>query len=104
MTTGRLYIEEIQLILPYPDRRSIRNWCKKNQVRILSDIGTKKRFVLIEEFENVIEQNNRGALPDKLSAKSFIKEKKKKITALTRKYKPQGENEKKILSIFTSLL
>jgi len=102
MTTERLYIEEIQTVLPYRDPRSVKRWCDKNHVRILSDRGTKKRFVLKEEFEKEIERNNRGESSGNHSAVRVMK--KKKNTDLARNYKPQGENENKILSIFTSLL
>ncbi|NVN95994.1 MAG: hypothetical protein HXX18_12000 [Bacteroidetes bacterium] len=48
----RLYIKELQIKLQYKDRRSVRRWCRNNGVRILSDLGSNRQFVLKDEFEN----------------------------------------------------
>ena len=48
----RLYIKEVQIMLQYKDRRSVRRWCSNNGVRILSDYGSNRQFVLKDEFEN----------------------------------------------------
>lgn len=47
----RFYISEVQTDLKYKDRRSARRWCKNQSVRILSDIGSNKQYVLRNDFE-----------------------------------------------------
>lgn len=50
----RIEISEIQMMLHYKDRRSVRRWCRNNGVRILCDIGSNKQYVLTEELDVVI--------------------------------------------------
>lgn len=50
----RIYIKELQIKLQYIDRRSVRRWCRNNGVRILSDCGSNRQFVLKNEFENAL--------------------------------------------------
>ena len=98
----RLYIEELQKILRYRDRRSVRRWCRNNQVRILSDPGSNKQFVLREEFERQKSQNyglrdSNGMFSQKNHTYIYNKVGKGK------KYRPQGETELVYLSIFTNI-
>jgi hypothetical protein len=50
--TERIYISEIQSELQYKDRRSVRRWCRNNNVRVLSDVGSNKQYALRSEYEN----------------------------------------------------
>ena len=50
----RFYTKELQIKLQYKDRRSVRRWCRNNGVRILSDLGSNRQFVLKDEFENAL--------------------------------------------------
>lgn len=101
MTEERLYIKDIQKELHYRDRRSVRRWCRNNNVRILSDIGSNKQFVLREEFERQKSKNYNNKPSDRKFTKTnhtYINNVQKGIG-----YQPQGEYEKEFLSIFTIL-
>jgi hypothetical protein len=82
----RLYIKELQVLLQYKDIRSIKRWCRNNGVRILSDYGTYKQFVLKNEFENIY-NNCQSTLPNK------------KIKDINKDYLPLGEKESEFLSM-----
>jgi hypothetical protein len=88
----RIYYKDIKLELEYHDTRSIRRWCKNNHVRILSDIGSNKKFVLRSEFEKAI---NRSYL---------LKGNEVQISKKDTDYKPQGEYEKQFLSRLINLI
>jgi len=103
MYQERIYLAEIQTLLRYRDKRSIRRWCHNNNVRMIKDHGSNRPFVLKEEFDQAIETNNRGDNSGKSSKREMMMQKFNQISESVRDYKP-GENEKKILSIFTSLL
>lgn len=101
MIEERVYIKDIQVKLQYRDRRSVRRWCHNNNVRILSDTGTSKQFVLNHEFERALTRkyyklSNVDNPPKGTSIRDpnddTIKE-----------YCVKGEYEKKSLSIFTNL-
>jgi len=68
------------------------------------DRGSNRQFVLKEEFDLAIDRNNQGEDSDKSSMREKVRQKIHQISESVRNYKPQGENEKKALSIFTSLL
>jgi hypothetical protein len=57
---NRLYLRELQIILQYKDRRSVKKWCNHNKVRIYSDKGTNRYFVSRSEFEIIF---NRFFIP-----------------------------------------
>lgn len=50
----RLYIKELQIKLQYKDKRSVKRWCRNNGVRILSDCGSNRKYVLKNEYENAL--------------------------------------------------
>lgn len=103
MVKERLYIKDIQKVLQYRDRRSVRKWCRNNHVRILSDTGSNRRFVLRDEFEKSMNKNyhtGRGILH---SSRNFFLSEHPVRPETETKYCPKGENEKRSLSIFTSL-
>lgn len=52
----RIYISEIQFMLHYKSRRSVKRWCKNNGVRIYCDFGANRQYVLKDEFENAKNQ------------------------------------------------
>lgn len=91
----RIYISYIQSELRYKDRRSVRRWCRNNIVRIFSDIGSNKQYVLKDEFEMA---KNRNSLINIFSQNRNNNTEKKRV------YKPQGEYEKAFLSIFTNII
>lgn len=104
MIRDRIYLAEIQTTLGYADKRSVKRWCHHNDVRILKDKGTKKLFALRDEFDQAIEKNNQGEDSGNKSLREKVKQKIYEISESVRNYKPIGENEKKALSIFTSLI
>lgn len=104
MILERIYLTEIQPILGYADKRSVKRWCHNNDVRILKDKGTKKPFVLREEFYQAIKKNNQNEDSGNKSVRERMKQKIYELSESVRNYKPIGENEKKALSIFTSIL
>lgn len=101
MTEERLYIEDLQKELHYRDRRSVRRWCRNNNVRILSDIGSNKQFVLKEEFE----RQKSKSYAVKFSKKNFTRTYHTYINKVRKGsgYQPKGEYEKEALSRFTNL-
>lgn len=58
--SNRLYLRELQIILKYKDRRSVKKWCFHNKVGIYSDKGTNRYFVSRSEFEAIF---NRFFIP-----------------------------------------
>ena len=82
----RLYIKELQVLLQYKDRRSVKRWCHNNGVRILSDYGTYRQFVFRNEFENIYNNSH--------STQSNIR-----IKNINYEYLPLGEKESDFLSM-----
>lgn len=101
-----IYIKEVAKELDCKDYRTIKRWCKKNGVGILSDTGSSKKYVLKAEFEAVKmkqavkyikEKYGADKLPDAFhSFFNFFNENNNTGNAI--KYKPQGEHEIKFLS------
>jgi hypothetical protein len=91
----RLYIHEIQQELQYRDRRSVRSWCRNNNVRVLSDAGSNKQFVLKAEYEKA---KNHFKSPEALSsAMKFFSQYQVASKGKEANYKPQGKYEKEFL-------
>jgi len=84
----RIYITDLLETLRYRDLRSVRRWCANNQVRVLSDIGSKWRFVMKEELERALIRFHEE------SKKESVRTKHVKIG----RYTPVGETEKTFLS------
>ena len=103
MVAERLYIKDIKGILPYRTTRTIKKWCRNNNVLILSDIGMRDQFVLKAQLEEAMERNHRIKSSSKrISQASWNKKLQKKMKDVL-EYKPQGEYEKDFLSIFTNI-
>ena|ERR1035437_3774951 len=103
MIEERIYIKDIQKKLQYRDRRSVRRWCRNNNVRILSDTGSNRRFVLRDEFEKSMSKNNRTGRRIFHCSKNFFLQDCTFNSQTESEYHPKGDYEKKLLSIFTSL-
>ena len=103
MNEERLYMRDIQKELRYRDRRSVRNWCRNNNVRILSDTGSNRRFVFRDEFEKSINKNHHTGRGFLHSPRNIFLHEGPVKSETEIKYCPKGENEKKSLSIFTSI-
>lgn len=104
MISERLYLEDLKKELRYRDRRSVRRWCRNNNVILLSDFGSNKQYVLKEDFEigmsRSYTQNSRTKGSSRHSIPNFLQTKVNQM----KEYRPTGEYEKTVLSIFTSLL
>jgi len=48
----RINLKEAAMQIGYKDLRSFNRWCQINGVGIISDYGSKKRYVLKDEFES----------------------------------------------------
>ena len=73
-------------------------------MRILSDVGSNKQFVLKEEFE-MAKSKNYYKRPGVINASiNFLSQSRNNNTDKAKGYKPQGEYEKQFLSIFTNLI
>jgi hypothetical protein len=89
----RIHISEIQGMLHYKDRRSVKRWCHNNGIRILCDIGSNRQYVLKEEFEIA---KNKIYYTQKNSFKSimqFLSPNQNSNTEKADEYKPIGEYE-----------
>jgi hypothetical protein len=103
MIEERIYLKDIQRKLMYLDHRSVRRWCHNNNVRVLSDTGSNRQFVLRNEFERATTKNyykhpsvNNLSIDHSTQNHSGSTNKK-------REYCIKGENEKRLMSIFTNL-
>jgi len=99
----RLYIQDIQIELHYKDRRSVRRWCRNNNVQILSDIGSNKQYVLRDEYEKAKSKNYCKGVGVINSTINFLSKKYNIMTQKVNIYKPKGENEKLFLSILQNI-
>ena len=92
----RMYIQEIQKELQYRVRKSVRRWCCNNNVRILSDVGSNKQYVLRDEYEKAKNKNyntNTKVINSSMNFFSMNSNAEK-----TKEYRPQGEQEIKFLN------
>ena len=108
----RLYIKDIQKVLPFRDRRTLKKWCRNNGVEIFCDRGSNRLFVIKAEFE--LAKNNKEII-------KYLKNKydetilskilnadnnflfKNNNTEKVSEYKPQGEHEKNFLNRLQNL-
>ena len=95
----RVYTTDLQNELRYKDRRSVQRWCKNNGVRLLSDIGCRKQYVLLNEYENAKCMNY--SISNVTS--NFLSQYQNERKEIESKYRPQFENEKRVLSILQNL-
>lgn len=103
MLQERIYINEIKKILNFKDNRTINKWCLNNNVRILSDTGSNRRFVFRDEFEESINKNHHTGRGFLHSPRNIFLHEHAVKPETEIKYCPKGENEKRLLSIFTSI-
>ncbi len=86
----RIYLQSGLTQLGYKDKRSFKKWCENNGVKIFSDNGSNKIYVIKEEFE---EAQSRKVM-------NYLKQKELEFKKHSG-YKPMGDHEKKFLSILT---
>lgn len=98
----RLYISEIQADLRYRDRRSVRRWCRNNNVKLISDLGSNRYFVLRQEYEIAKCRNYPKSYSLQNSASNFHLQ-FQETEKMKQDYQPQYDTEKRMLSIFTDL-
>jgi len=94
----RIHISEIQGMLHYKDRRSVRRWCRNNGIRILCDIGSNRQYVLKEEFEiakNKIYYTTQSCFK---SIAQLLSQNQNINIEKANEYKPIGKNEMNFLN------
>jgi hypothetical protein len=120
----RLYIKDVAKELDLKDNRSAYRWCKNNGVGILSDIGSKRKYVIKEEFESAKIKEMLKYLTRKyknVDLKQILdagvglylqlnsnKEQQSYSHSIAQKnkigYSPRGDNEKSFLSDLQNIL
>jgi len=101
----KINIKEAAKELGYKDCRSVKRWCNNHNIKILSDIGSNRQYILKEEFETSRDKESLKYIKQKYGIdkipKTFNLE--NKINNQRIKYIPQGKSEKEFLasSIFT---
>ena len=96
---SRIPLREIALFLGYKDIRSVKRWCLNNGVKILSDIGSKKQYVIEEELEEAKMRQAKKYLNQKYCGNKLHE--KKKEQRGERNYRLSGDNEKRFLNRLT---
>lgn len=54
MNCKRTYFKAIQTELDYKDKRSVLRWCRINGIQTYRDLGTKRYYVLTEQYESIL--------------------------------------------------
>ena len=106
-------IKELTKELGYKDTRSTVKWCENKNVGILSDRGSKWRYIIKAEFEAARMQEalkylkgkyNRNGFTEAFNSQmDFFVEYKQANDKKMKEYKPQGEKEKSFLSILQKI-
>lgn len=99
--TERIYIIEIQNELQYKDRRSVRRWCRNNNVRILSDVGSNRQYALRSEYENAKCKNY--PLHQEVFSSSIVNLSKSSKIGKEKEYRPMGRIEESFISHLLNL-
>ena len=104
----RLYIKEVTKYLEYEDYRSVYRWCKNNGVGILSDAGSKRKYVLMSEFEAAINSEAIKYIKEKYGESklseiigftmNLFSQNRNNRAEKNKKYIPVGEYEKDFLN------
>jgi len=100
-------MKELKEMLNSKDHHSIRTikrWCKNNNVSLYSDNGCNKLYVFREEFELIY---NSGAIKNQTATMNsplyFNSNYTQSLKGKSPEYKPLGEIEKQFLSILQSV-
>ncbi len=106
----RVYISDGAKELKYTTR-TFRKWCKTHGIKILCDLGSRKQYILYNEFEcaknkagieYLVKKHGKNAFPDVLSAqmKLFVQIQSALDTSKkeNHSYIPSGEHEKSFLA------
>lgn len=99
----RIYIPEVQSELQYKDRRSVRRWCCNNLVRVLSDTGSNKYYVMKGEYEKAKSRNYFQSLNNQNSTTNIFSQNHNAFEKRELEYSPQFEYEKRTLSILQNI-
>ena len=95
----QISIQETAILLGYKDIRSAKRWCNNNGVKILSDFGSKKQYVIKEEFEEAKIRRAKIYLTQKYGDDKLSEAKTKQ--GRERIYSLSGDNEKRFLNSLT---
>ena len=106
---ARLYIKQLIEMLDCKNTRGVKNWCIKNGIAVLSDIGSNKKYVIKAEFEVKYEIQSIRYIQQKYGADKleeilkgdmrFIYLHQQIQNRKAKEYKPQGTHEKRFLSM-----
>ncbi len=116
----RIFINQAGKEIGYKDKRSFRKWCAHYGVGILSDLGSKKQYVIKEEFEMAKKKEPLKYLNQKYGTEKLsgifsaclnfeteyriTLEQNRKKNFQKDNYSPKGEHEKSFLARLTSKL
>ena len=103
MISERMYIEELKKELPWCDIRSIKKFCRTYHIQRFYFEGTKIWFVLRDEFEKLMNKIYDSNPLDKDSKRTHFRKRSRYKIQKGSGYRPQGEYEKEVLSIFTNI-
>lgn len=112
----REYIHEAMTKLKYKDKRSFYKWCASKGLRILVDIGSRRKFVDSGEFKNAQSLNLKENSIKKYGGEKSVEAiasyinfhsqielaKQNKIINSKNSYQPMGQQEKVFLSSLTA--
>lgn len=106
---SRIYMKELKEMLNSKDHHSIRTikrWCKNNNVGLYSDNGSNKLYVFREVFEQVYLRQKKEYSKSELtySKMNLFPQKEKFKVEKSKSYIPQGEHEKAYLSMLQNII
>ncbi len=108
----RIYITQLRKMLNCKDVRTVTKFCDKNEVGILSDNGSNKKYVIYAEFEakylsaifKYIQRKYHRELPESLNEQmKFFAEYTKVKEEKTNKYVPKSRHELQFLASLQSV-
>jgi hypothetical protein len=105
----RIYMKELKEMLNSKDHhsnRTVKRWCKNNNVAFYQDAGSNKPYVFREEFERVyfkqkVDSRNSEFLKSKMN---FFPRMEKLKVEKSKSFIPQGEHEKAYLSMLQNII
>lgn len=106
---SRIYMKELKDLLNSKDfnsNRTVKKWCKNNNVAFYQDKGTNKLYVFRKEFERVyFKQKAEYRNPELItSTMNFFSQMQRPKVEKIEDVIPQGEHEKAYLSMLQKVI
>jgi undecaprenyl pyrophosphate synthase len=107
-----IYIRDVATELGYKDRRSIYRWCFNHGIKIMSDIGSNRKYIIKEEFEAIKMKQSVEYIKEKYGVDKLSEDFNSLIMTFffknnnaenTVKYRPVGEHERNFLKNLQNL-